>query len=204
MKATAVHICVFTNHAPESWGGYYPDIMPNPDREMYAAVRDASSELFQQEGIEGTTFSVCYAKDSQFQQFLSTVSAAPPFIAIAGTFPNGEKKLYIVKSAAQVKGYLRAMWTGEFGGSGLPTNLGDGDGGWGQGHTLICKILPPLCALGFLPWLALAAVTTYKAAESRSTTGRIVWGVPAALFVLGFFERGGVKQIQWWIKKASK
>lgn len=201
MKATAVHICVFTSRPPNAGGGYAPDTLPNPESGMYAAASTAAVELFNQEGLEGTTLSMCYTQNPQFEQFLSTISATPPFVAIAGTFPGGEKKLYIVKNAAQVKGYLRAMWTGEFGGTGLPTNLGDAEGGWGQGHALICQILPPLCALGFLPWLALAAVTTYKAAESRSTTGRIVWGVPAALFVLGFFERGGVKQIQYWLKK---
>lgn len=200
MKATAVHICVFTSLPPNSAGGYAPDALPSTESSMYNAASTAAVELFQQEGIEGTTLSMCYTKNPQFLQFLTTVSATAPFVAIAGTFPGGEKKLYIVKSAAQVKGYLKAMWTGEFGGTGLPTNLGEG--GWGQGDGgILCQLLPPLCALGFLPWLALSVVTTYKAAESRSTAGRAMWGIPAALLWQGFFARGGVKQIQYWVKK---
>lgn len=201
MKAKAVHICIFTKLPPNSGGSYAPDILPNPERGLYAASSTAAVEAFTQSGHEGTTLSMCDAGADAFKQFISTVTAIPPFVAIAGTFPDGSQKFYIAKTASQIKPMLLAMWTGEFGGTGLPTNLGDANGGWGQGHSLACQIFPPLCALGFLPWLALAAITTYKAAESRSTAGRVMWGVPAALFVLGFFERGGVKQIQYWIKK---
>lgn len=200
MKATAVHICIFTSQPPNASGGYAPELLPSSERNLYNAASAAAVEMFQQEGYEGTTLSMCHAGSQQFQNFLSKVSDNPPFAAIAGTFGDGQK-YYLVKQPGQIKSYLRAMWSGEFGGTGLPNNLGDGDGGWGQGHALICKILPPLCALGFLPWLALAAVTTYKAAESRSTVGRAMWGVPAGLLWLGFFERGGVKQIQYWLKK---
>lgn len=203
MKAKAVHICVFTSIPPNAGGTYAPDLLPVSERNLYNAASTAAVEVFQQEGYEGTTLSMCDAGNADFQQFLGTVNASLPFAAIAGTFPDGQKKVYIVKSAAQIKDYLKAMWSGEFGGTGLPSNLGDGDGGWGQGNSLVCQLLPPLCALGFLPWLALAAVTTYKAAESRSKTGKIMWGIPATLFVVGFFERGGVKQIQWWVRNAG-
>lgn len=202
MKAQSVHICVFTNKAPNSGDSYAPEVLGAPESGMYSAVSSAAVQL-SDEGMEGTTLSVCYARSASFQDFLKTVTATPPFIGIAGTFPDGQKKLYILQSPANVKQYLKAMWLGEFGGTGLPTNMGDGDGGWGTGSALICKLIPPLCALGFLPWLALSVYTTYRAAESRSKVGQIMWGIPAAFFVMGFFERGGVKQIQWWAKKAG-
>lgn len=199
-KAKSVFVCAFTNTPPDGWLG----TLPSPDLVMYEAISNAANELFVQEGIEGTVVSPCYAKAPEFQDFLKTANQSVPFISVIGTFPDGTKKFYVSKSASNIKNAIRAMWKGEFGGTDLPTNPGDGDGGWGQGDGgLLCRLIPPLCALGFLPWLALAAVATYKTAESRSTTGKIMWGAPATLLWLGFFERGGVKQIQWWLKKIN-
>lgn len=200
MRATSVHICIFTNKPPNAGGAYAPETLGQPEARMYAAASSAAVEL-SNEGQEGTTISMCNANAQEFQAFLQQAGVSAPFIAIAGSFGN-QQKFYIV-TPAQVENYLRAMWLGDFSGTGTPGTLGDGGGdGFGGGDALICKILPPLCALGFLPWLALAAVTTYKAAESRSTLGKTMWGVPAGLLWLGFFQRGGVKQIQWWAKKA--
>lgn len=200
-KAKSVYICIFTDKAPNSGGIYAPELLGAPESAMYKAVSDASIELFQQEKIEGTAYSLCNAAAPDFQDYLKATGTARPFIAIMGTFDDGSKKQFVLKSAANVKNYIRAMWTGEFGGTGIPANPGDGDGGWGQGDSILCKVIPPLCALGFLPWLALSAIMTYKAVESRSTVGKAMWGIPAALFWQGFFARGGVKQIQWWVKK---
>ena len=203
-KAKSVFICIFTDKAPNSGGIYTPELLGSPETGMYQAVSQAGVELFQ-EGIEGTTSSMCYAGAPDFQAYLKTVNMSPPFVAIMGTFEDGTKKQFLLKSTTGVKNYIRAMWTGEFGGTGIPTNPGDADGGWGQGDGgLLCKLIPPFCALGFLPWLILAGVATYKTAESRSPLGKATWGIPAGLLWLGFFERGGAKQIQWWINKLGK
>lgn len=202
-KATQVFTCIFTNTPPQS-GAYNVNTLPSQERAMFNAVSDAHGAIVAASGDQPLLLSVCYAKAPEFQAFLSGISLAPPFMAIMGTFPGGEKKYYLTKQPSQAKQYIEAMLSGEFGGTGLPTNAGDGDGGWGQGDGgLLCQLLPPVCALGFLPWLALSVFTTYKAAESRSATGRAVWGVPAFLFWQGFFARGGVKQIQWWVKKVG-
>lgn len=201
MKAKSVFVCIFTKQPPTSGGSYPINLLPVAERNLYNAVSTAAVEVFQQYGYEGTVLSMCNANDATFNQFLSTNTKPFPLVAIAGTFPDGSTKFFTTNSANQVKNLLRSMWAGEFGGTGIPTNPGDGDGGWGDGDSVLCRLLPPVCALGFLPWLALSVITTYKAAESRSTVGRVLWGVPAALFVQGFFARGGVKQIQYWIKK---
>jgi hypothetical protein len=200
MKAKSVFVCIFTNEPPSAAGSYSVEVLPSTERSLYNAVSAAATDLAAQ-GYQGTTLSVCHAGAAQFQDFLSTINTALPFVAIAGTFPDGTKKYYTTRNANQVKDYIRAMWQGEFGGTGVPTNPGYGSGGWGDGDSILCKLLPPVCALGFLPWLALAAYTTYRAAEARSTTGRAVWGVPAFLFWQGFIAKGGVKQIEYWIKK---
>lgn len=203
-KAKSVFICIFTDKAPNNSDIYVPELLSAPEAGMYEAVSSAAAELSNQEGIEGTVLTMCYAKAPDFKAYLKSVNLSPPFIAIMGVFPDGSKKNYILKSTADVKNYIRAMWTGDFGGTGAPTNPGDADGGWGEGDGgVLCQLFPPLCALGFLPWLALAAITTYKAVESRSTVGRAMWGVPSALFWQGFFARGGVKQIQYWVKKVG-
>jgi len=202
MKAKSVFVCIFTNEPPNAAGSYSVDLLPSMERTLYNSVSAAATALAAQ-GYEGTTLSVCNAKAPNFAQFLATNTTALPFVAIAGTFPDGSTKYYTTRIANQVKDQIRAMWVGEFGGSGTTPNPGDGSGGWGDGDSILCKIFPPVCALGFLPWLALAAYTTYRAAEARSTTGRAVWGVPAFLFWQGFIAKGGVKQIEWWVKKAG-
>lgn len=202
MKATSVHICIFTNKPPNAGGAYSPETLGAPESGMYAAASVAAVNLYTQEGLEGTTLSMCNANAPEFRDFLTQAKTAPPFIAIAGTFGNVQK--FYIAAPAQVESYLKAMWLGEFSGTSLPTNLGGGGGGWGQGDSALCKILPPLCALGFLPWLALSVYTTYRAAESRSTVGKTMWGVPAFLFWQGFLARGGVKQIQYWVKKIGQ
>lgn len=202
-KATQVFTCIFTNTPPNGGGGAYNvDTLPAQERNMYNAVSNAYQQIVAVSGDQPLVLAICNAKEAQYQSYLSTVSLSPPFVAMIATYPDGSKKTYTTKSL-DVKNRVQALLAGEFGGTGIPTNAGEGEGGWGQGNALVCQLIPPLCALGFLPWLALAAVTTYKAAESRSTTGRIMWGIPAALFVVGFFERGGMKQIQWWTKKAG-
>lgn len=203
-KATQVFTCIFTNTPPGSGGAYNIDALPSTERNMFNAVSNAHSEIVAATGDQPLLLSMCYAKAPEFQTFLSGINMAPPLMAIMGTFPGGEKKYYTTKNPAQAQQYINAMLQGEFGGTGLPTNAGDGSGGWGQGDGgLLCQLLPPLCALGFLPWLALSVITTYKASESRSTAGRAMWGVSAFLFWQGFLARGGVKQIQWWVKQAG-
>jgi len=202
-KASQVFTCIFTNTPPQG-GAYNVNTLPSQERAMFNAVSDAHGAIVAASGDQPLLLSMCYAKAAEFQAFLSGVSLAPPFMAIMGIFPGGEKKYYLTKQPAQAKQYIEAMLSGQFGGTGLPTNAGDGDGGWGQGDGgLLCKLVPPLCALGFLPWLALSVFTTYKAAESRSTGGKAMWGVPAFLFWQGFLARGGVKQIQWWGKQVG-
>lgn len=204
MKAKTLYICTFTLAQTDNI-----DSFPALDRQFYEAAVMGTSELIFQDGfkdMDGNVLtSACSFQNPNFQDFLKVANApAPPFVAIIGEFPDGQKRLYITKSPQQVKNLIKQMWLGEFGGTTpMPTNLGDGEGGWGEGSSVVCKIFPPLCALGFLPWLVLAGIATYKTAESRSTLGKATWGVPAALLWLGFFERGGVKQIQWWLKKAG-
>lgn len=200
-KALQVFTCVFTDLPPNAGTVYSPDTLPATERNMYNAVKTAYAGIVAAEGSAPLVQSMCFAADPQFQAFLSQANTTLPFIAIMGTFAGGEKRYYVTKSITQVAQYIQAMYAGEFGGTGLPTNPGDGDGGWGQGNAIICQILPPLCALGFLPWLALAAFTTYRTAEARSGIGKAAWGIPAFLFWQGFLARGGVKQIQYWIKK---
>jgi len=202
-KAIQVFTCIFTNTPPEG-GAYNIDTLPAQERTMFNAVSDAHGAIVAASGDQPLLLSLCYAQAPEFQGFMSGVNVTPPFIATVGTFPGGEKKYYVTKIPGQAKQYIQAMLSGAFGGTGIPTNAGDGNGGWGAGDGgLLCKILPPLCALGFLPWLALSVITTYKAAESKSGVGRAMWGVPAFLFWQGFLLNGGVKQIQWWTKKAG-
>lgn len=202
MKAKSVSVCIFTNEPPNAAGSYSINLLPQQERNFYNSVSNAASELALQ-GYEGTTVFICNANAPEFSQFIATNTTALPFVAIAGTFPDGTKKYYATRNANQVKNQIKAMWVGEFGGSGNTTNPGDGSGGWGDGEAWICKILPPLCALSFLPWLALTAYSTYRAAESKSTTGRLIWAAPAVLFWQGFVAKGGIQQIQWWINKSS-
>lgn len=202
MKAKSVNICVFTNAKPTAAGSYSVDMLPSMERALYNSVSNAASALAAQ-GYEGTILSVCNANAPEFAQFMAANTIALPFVSIVGTFPDGSMKYYSTRNTNQVKDLIKAMWVGEFGGSGNTTNPGDGNGGWGDGESLICKVFPPLCALGFLPWVLLAGYTTYRAAEARSTTGRAVWAVPAFLFWQGFIAKGGVKQIQWWVKNGG-
>jgi len=200
-KALQVFTCVFT-HTPPDNGVWNIDALPSSEGSMYNAVVNANGAIVAQEGGNAPLIvSMCYAPDPQFKDFIDQVKMSPPFMATMGTFADGSKKYFATKNTSQIGLYIRAMYLGEFGGTGLPTNAGEGDGGWGQGDSILCNIIPPLCALGFLPWLVLSAVTTYKAVESRSTVGKTMWGVPAFLLWQGFLARGGVKQIQWWVKK---
>ena len=212
-KAIKIQTCVFADVQLPADGTWHidPNYLPKQVIDLYTALSNGLSELIFKDGLSDMdgkveSFGICPVKNADFQAFLSQTNTAPPFVAIVGVYPSGEKKLYTVKNPAQVKEYARAMWLGEFGGNTpLPSNLGDGDGGWGQGDGgLLCKLLPPVCALGFLPWLALASFSTYKAFEARSTVGKSTWGIPAALLWQVFFARGGVKQIQWWLNKIGK
>lgn len=197
MKAKSVHICIFTNVAPGAAGGYDINALPSAERNLYQAASDAGYQVFQQNGYEGTTLSLCYAKAANFQQFLSTVSETPPFAAIAATYPGGAQKFYLTKSPAKVKNMLLALWSGDFGGSGTPGDLsGDGSGGgYGSGSNILCEIFPPLCSLGFWPWLALTAFVTYRTFEARSIVGRGLWGTAAFFTWKEFAARGGLKQL---------
>ena len=196
MKAKSVTICIFTNLPPNTGGGAYaPESLPQPERGMYAATSAAATELFQQEGLEGTVLGMCNAQAAEFAQFIASQTATPPYIAIAGTFPDGSQRAYILKSATGVKNYIRAMWSGEFGGTGVPVNLGEGTGGYGSGSNILCQIFPPLCTLGFWPWLALVAFTTYRTAEARSIVGRGLWGAAAFFTWKEFLDRGGLQQL---------
>ena len=196
MKAKSVTICIFTNLPPNTGGGAYaPESLPQPERGMYAATSAAATELFQQEGLEGTVLGMCNAQAAEFAQFIKSQTATPPYIAIAGTFPDGSQRAYILKSANGVKNYIRAMWLGEFGGTGAPVNLGEGTGGYGSGSNILCQLFPPLCMLGFWPWLALVAFTTYRTAEARSIVGRGLWGTAAFFTWKEFLDRGGLQQL---------
>ena len=61
-------------------------------------------------------------------------------------------------------------------------------------QTLLCKILPPLCSLGWYIWLGAAAYTTYQTTQARNV-GKWIWGAAAALTWNEFVQRGGLKEL---------
>lgn len=61
-------------------------------------------------------------------------------------------------------------------------------------QTLLCKILPPLCSLGWYVWLGAALYTTYRTTQARNV-GKYVWGGAAALTWNEFIQRGGLKEL---------
>lgn len=65
---------------------------------------------------------------------------------------------------------------------------------------LLCKILPPLCSLGWYFWIGAAAYTTYRTTQARNV-GKYLWGAAALLTWQGFIARGGLKELSSKIKK---
>jgi len=203
-KAKLITTCVFSNQAPPPDGYSYQSVLTAQEKAMYEAVADAFGEVLSEFGdFAGQSF-VCYAQNPQLSsvmQYAGVTASQVPFILIAGNYENGASRLFVVKSTSvtEIKAKIKALLTGDFGQAGMPKEGGGGFGG--GGNSILCKLIPPLCAVSFLPWLILATVATYKAVESRSTVGRAMWGVPAFLFWQGFLARGGVQQIQYWVKK---
>ena len=66
-------------------------------------------------------------------------------------------------------------------------------------QTLLCKILPPLCSLGWYIWLAAGIYTTYQTTQARNV-GKYVWGAAAALTWNEFIQRGGLKELMNKVK----
>ncbi len=196
MKANSVTVCVFTNTPPNAGAGNYsPELLPSPERSWYDPIATAASELAYDEGLEGTLFGVCYAKSAEFQQFVQEAGQAPPFVAVAANYPNGAQKVFVKKSVSNIKNLIRAAWLGETGGTG-EANPGGSEDGWGSGEgSWLCNLLPPLCQVGFWPWLAVCVFTTYRTAEANSKFGKALWGAGAVFSWQTFFARGGHKQL---------
>lgn len=62
-------------------------------------------------------------------------------------------------------------------------------------ETLLCKIFPPLCSLGWYVWAAAAGYSIYRTTQARNV-GKIVWGAAAVLTSNEFIQRGGLKELQ--------
>lgn len=61
-------------------------------------------------------------------------------------------------------------------------------------ETLLCKLLPPLCSLGWYFWAAAGAYSVYRTTQARNV-GKIVWGAASALTINEFIQRGGLKEL---------
>jgi len=61
-------------------------------------------------------------------------------------------------------------------------------------ETLLCKLFPPLCSLGWYFWAAAGAYSVYRTTQARNV-GKIVWGAASALTINEFIQRGGLKEL---------
>lgn len=203
MKASLVQLCVFTNQPPPTDGTSYQGAITSTERAMYEAIGEAFGQVLTQRGDFPATLYICHANapnNKKVMQTAGVTTANVPFIIAIGSYPDGSGRLYVLKtqSVAAIKKTIEALLDGDF--SGAPGSVpAEGsefgvEGGSGDG-SILCAILPVLCRLGFWPWAALVAFTTYRTFEANSKVGKGMWGAAALLSWQSFISRGGLKQL---------
>lgn len=109
-----------------------------------------------------------------------------PALRIYAEYPDGKKVWYNLNqgllpesfTGEEIADYITALYRGETG-----------------QKSVLCSIFPPLCSLGGWVWLAGAALSTYRFAESRTDAGKVFWGAAAGLTWQSFFAGGGFKKL---------
>lgn len=191
IKAKSVQICIFTPQDKSSVSQY-----PAQEQYLYQMFGNAIVELRKIHGNSLPVFiDFCPVSDADNAVVLEQNGGSVlnlPAVQIYATYTDGTAGQYFLKKGPTDIGsstplvdekkalsYTQALL---YRLSPIP-------------ETLLCKILPPLCSLGWYVWAAAAGYSIYRTTQARNV-GKYVWGAAAVLTANEFIQRGGLKELQ--------
>lgn len=191
VKATQVQICIFTPQDKGSVGLY-----PSQEQYLFQMFGNAIVSLRQQLGNSLPVYlDFCPVAGNQNNLIVLEENGGSPLnlpaVQLYAKYPDGTASQYFLKKGItdinsdtplvdepKARAYVEALL---YRAAPVP-------------ETLLCKIIPPLCALGWYAWLGAALYTTYRTTQARNV-GKYVWGGAAALTWNEFIQRGGLKEL---------
>lgn len=186
--AELVNICIFTKSTDNPY--------PADDRKMYDAISLAASNVAKEAGGSAPiVVQYCYIYGANNQAVALAAGIDPIFDTPAAymwaRYPGGATAYYVIKRDLKDK-TLGVDWTPE---EMQPYIAALAFRTKPAPDTLLCKIFPPLCSLGWYVWAAAAGYSIYRTTQARNV-GKIVWGAAAVLTSNEFIQRGGLKELQ--------
>lgn len=191
IKATSVQICIFTPHDLKSIGLY-----PPAEQYLYQMFGNAILELRQRHGANNTPvfLDFCPIDQAANASVLSQNGGSImnlPAVQIYAKYPDGTGGQYFLKKGfsdiASDKPLVTEKTALQYT-EALLYRLSP------VTEPILCKLLPPLCSLGWYVWLGAAVYTTYKTTQARNI-GKYAWGTAAALTWQAFVARGGLNEL---------
>lgn len=191
VKATQVQICIFTPQDKGSVGLY-----PSQEQYLFQMFGNAIVDLRKELGNSLPVFlDFCPVAGNQNNLLVLEENGGSPLnlpaVQLYAKYPDGTVSQYFLKKGiadinsatplvdeSKARAYVEALL---YRAAPVP-------------ETLLCKIIPPLCALGWYAWLGAALYTTYRTTQARNV-GKYVWGGAAALTWNEFIQRGGLKEL---------
>ena len=191
IKATSVQICIFTPHDLKSIGLY-----PPAEQYLYQMFGNAIIELRQRHGAGNTPvyLDFCPIDQAVNASILSQNGGSImnlPAVQLYAKYADGTGGQYFLKKGLTDIGSDTPLVTEKTAlqyTEALLYRLSP------VTEPILCKLLPPLCSLGWYVWLGAAIYTTYKTTQARNV-GQYAWGTAAALTWQAFIARGGLKEL---------
>lgn len=189
-KATYIEACLLVNSPAD-----------DVDGQAYTTVFQALERL----GISANMdeFNYCPLSEGNNAVIYNTIGASRfPLLRLFARYADGSVQGFVFSADAldyAKSNISRTTWDAE--GKHLDSfieALYTGDFGNGK-ESLLCQIVPPLCALSKTMWGALALYGAYKTTQARNTVGRGAWGVGTALAAQAYINipsvNGGIGKL---------
>ncbi len=189
IKAKSIQICIFTPKDLNSVNAY-----PHQEQYLYYTFYNILVDLVKLHGDIPVVLDFCPVAGTSNLQVLEQNGGSPlnlPAVQLWAEYADGTASQYFLKKSLtdinsdapilddkKALAYVQALLYRL-----SPTT-----------QPILCKILPPLCSLGWYFWLGAAAYTTYRTTQARNV-GKYVWGAAALLTWQGFIARGGLKEL---------
>lgn len=186
-KLTYLQLCVFTPTDLDPVSGP----MPQDEQTIWNAAEPLVYGA-QAEDLPVTMY-ICPLTIPQNQIAVSKAGIVDlPALQLYAEYEDGSKKYYNLQKTVQDK-LTGISWTTEDLRPYFESLLYNKDP---TNPSLLCRLFPPLCAVGPLLWLGGAAVCAFQAVTTENKTRRLVFGAGAGVMGYEFYKKGGVDALK--------